>query len=230
MIKKFKDLGITLLIIILSFGVLFFFFKNISSNKKYDRVATALTQANFKNQEFEKTVNELKQEVSEQSQLILSKDEAISSGLLEIKGLKKVKSKVTFATKTKIRQITTELKPVENKLSKNTSILDSVNTVSKLKSFKIIEPDGWYTIKGVVSKELLKINELIINNKYEIVIADKRMGFFSKNKPIVELTNFNPYTQTIEMSNVIIKYDKPFYKKGWFWLVIGATSGFILAK
>jgi ADP-heptose:LPS heptosyltransferase len=67
-------------------------------------------------------------------------------------------------------------------------------------------------------------------NDYSIYIADRKMGLFKKAQPEVLLLNKNPFTETIQMSNVVIVVEKPFYKKNLFWAGAGLIGGFLLSK
>ena len=72
--------------------------------------------------------------------------------------------------------------------------------------------------------------DMSITNKYSLLIADKKLGFFTKPEPQIVLTNENPYTSTISMNNVQIDYQLPFYKKEWFWFALGSATTIFITK
>ena len=54
------------------------------------------------NQKFKTELNKNKEKVTSQNQIILTQKQAIDNGLIEIKNLKKIKSKVRLITRTKV--------------------------------------------------------------------------------------------------------------------------------
>lgn len=181
-----------------------------------------IAQLNFDKQKFETTITKNKQQLSSQSQIILTQKEAIKNGLIQIDRLKKIKSKVRVVTKTKIDTVYV---PYTKK------IIDTVSGKLDYRNyFDYVEPNDWFKINGYASKNGLTIDSLSVKNELSIYIADKKLGLFRKSKPSVMVLSKNPYTETVEMSNVIIKNYKPFYKKNLFWGGLGLLGGFLLAR
>ena len=175
------------------------------------------------NQKFKTELNKNKEKVTSQNQIILTQQQAIDNGLIEIKKLKKIKSKVRLVTNTKIDTVF---------IPYNRVVVDSsLNKPIEFRNyFDYQEPKGWYSLSGYASELGVGIDSLRVKNDYSIYIADKRLNLFGKSNPEVILLNKNPYTETIQMQNVVIKVYTPFYKKNTFWAGVGFVGGFILAK
>jgi len=175
------------------------------------------------NQKFKTELNKNKEKVTSQNQIILTQQQAIDNGLIEIKKLKKIKSKVRLVTNTKIDTVF---------IPYNRVVIDSSSTepIQFRNYFDYQEPKGWYSLSGYASQLGIGIDSLRVKNDYSIYIADKKLNIFGKSNPEVILLNKNPYTETIQMQNVIIKVYTPFYKKNTFWAGVGFVGGYLLAK
>ena len=175
------------------------------------------------NQKFKTELNKNKEKVTSQNQIILTQQQAIDNGLIEIKKLKKIKSKVRIVTNTKIDTVF---------IPYNRVVIDSSSTepIQFRNYFDYQEPKGWYSLSGYASQLGIGIDSLRVKNDYSIYIADKKLNIFGKSNPEVILLNKNPYTETIQMQNVVIKIDQPFYQKNVFWAGVGFVGGFLLAK
>jgi len=175
------------------------------------------------NQKFKTELNKNKEKVTSQNQIILTQQQAIDNGLIEIKKLKKIKSKVRLVTNTKIDTVF---------IPYNRVVVDSSSNkpIEFRNYFDYQEPKGWYSLSGYASELGVGIDSLRVKNDYSIYIADKKLNLFGKSNPEIILLNKNPYTETIQMQNVVIKVYTPFYKKNTFWAGVGFVGGFILAK
>ena len=175
------------------------------------------------NQKFKTELNKNKEKLTSQNQIILTQQQAIDNGLIEIKKLKKIKSKVRLVTNTKIDTVF---------IPYNRVVVDSSSTepIQFRNYFDYQEPKGWYSLSGYASQLGIGIDSLRVKNDYSIYIADKKLNIFGKSNPEVILLNKNPYTETIQMQNVIIKVYTPFYKKNTFWAGVGFVGGYLLAK
>jgi len=175
------------------------------------------------NQKFKTELNKNKEKVTSQNQIILTQKQAIDNGLIEIKNLKKIKSKVRLITRTKVDTVF---------IPYNRVVVDSSSTepIQFRNYFDYQEPKGWYSLSGYASQLGIGIDSLRVKNDYSIYIADKKLNIFGKSNPEVLLLNKNPYTETIQMQNVIITVYRPFYQKNTFWAGVGFFGGFLLAK
>ena len=72
------------IILALAIVCLLLFYRSCEIQKDYERVASALTVSDLKNQKFETELNKKGEEISTQKQLILSQEEALENNLLEI--------------------------------------------------------------------------------------------------------------------------------------------------
>ena len=223
-----KNLANKVIILALLVVVCLLFLRSCQLEKDYNRVSSALTVADLKNQKFETELNEKGEQLATQKQLILSQEEALENNLLQIEELKKykrIKSKTEIVTKTEIDTVYVAYEPINENDSTYVPIPDGF-----FRNFSYTEKDDWYKFSGSVSEKGLTMNNMEIKNKYSLLIADKKLGLFSKPEPQVILTNSNPYTNTVSMNNVQIKFEKPFYKKEWFWFVLGATTTTVILK
>ena len=96
--------------------------------------------------------------------------------------------------------------------------------------FDYKEPKGWYSISGYATNLGIGIDSLRIKNDFSIYIADKKLNIFGKSNPEVILLNKNPYTETIKMHNIVIRYEQPFYNNKYLWAGLGFVGGVLLAK
>ena len=55
-------------------------------------------------------------------------------------------------------------------------------------------------------------------------------GLFKKSTPVVQLENSNPYINTLDMNNVVIKKDKKFFDRKVFWVGVGILGTYIIVK
>ena len=91
------------------------------------------------NQKFKTELNKNKEKVTSQNQIILTQQQAIDNGLIEIKKLKKIKSKVRLVTNTKIDTVF---------IPYNRVVVDSSSTepIQFRNYFDYQEPKGWYSL------------------------------------------------------------------------------------
>ena len=193
-------------------------------DKENANLLNNLSALNLENQTFKTEIQKNNEKLTSQDQIILTQKQAIDNGLIEIKKLKNIKSKVRVVTKT---QIDTVFIPY-TKIVKDTTQLE--NGFEWKNYFDYVEPKGWYSLSGYASNLGIGIDSLRIKNDYSIYIADKKLNMFGKSKPEVILLNKNPFTETIQMNNVVIKVYTPFYQKNGFWAGVGFLGGFLLAK
>ena len=176
------------------------------------------------NQFFEEKLNDDSIKIAEQEQLILSQKDAIDLGILEIENLKKVKSQVKTITEIQIDSI-----PVP--YTETIYISDTIypkGVIEVPKRFNLTKEH--YSFNGLILKEGLLVDSIVIPNEMKLTIGNKSGGIFKKSIPIVKLENSNPYLSTIDMNNVIIEDEKKFYDRKVFWLGVGLVGGIIIMK
>ena len=95
---KEKKLIVIIVILLLFLGSAYYSNFNIKKN-----LSNTLLSLNLLEQKFDKEINEKNEEISYQNQIIISKEQALKNGLLEIeeiKNNKNIDSKVIFKTQT----------------------------------------------------------------------------------------------------------------------------------
>lgn len=209
--------------ILVLFILAIFILETCEMQKEKEILLSNIKSLDITNQKFKTELNKNKEKVTSQNQIILTQKQAIDNGLIEIKRLKKIKSKVRFVTNTKIDTVF---------IPYNRVVVDSSSTepIQFRNYFDYQEPKGWYSLSGYASQLGIGIDSLRVKNDYSIYIADKKLNIFGKSNPEVILLNKNPYTETIQMQNVVIKVYTPFYKKNTFWAGLGFVGGYLLAK
>lgn len=221
--KKYTNkILIAIIIVLLALNV-FNACSYIQKSNDYDRIKTALSLADLQNQKFTTTINDKNQEISTQKQVILSKDEAIESQLVELEELreyKRLERKIVTQTITKVDTLFISFTPTSDSLD--------IELPPFRKAFQYQEKDNWFALSGNVTNLGVNIDSMSIRNKYSLIIGDKKLGWFKKPSPEIQWTNENPFTTTISMKNVHIEYIMPFYKRNEFWAGLGAVLGFIL--
>ena len=182
-----------------------------------------IASLDIESQRFKTEIKKNGDKINSQNQIIFTQKQAIDNGLIEIDGLKRIKSKVSVVTNTKIDTIF---------IPYNRVVVDSSSSkaIEFRNYFDYQEPKGWYSLSGYSSELGITLDSLNVKNDFSIYIADKKVNLFGKSNPEVLLLNKNPYTETIQMQNVVITIYKPFYKKNSFWAGVGFIGGFLLAK
>jgi hypothetical protein len=192
-------------------------------HKKIQSLNSVISNLDIENQKFKTELNKKDEKVISQAQIIISQKEAIRNGLIEIDKLKKIKSKVKIVTETKVDTVYIEYYK---------TIIDSLNQepFDYKNYFDYQEPKGWYSINGYATNLGIGIDSLRVKNDFSIYIADKKLNIFGKSNPEVILLNKNPYTETIKMHNIVIRYEQPFYNNKYLWAGVGFVGGVLLAK
>ncbi len=192
-------------------------------HKKIESLNSVISNLDIENQKFKTALNKKDEKVTSQAQIIISQKEAIKNGLIEIDKLKKIKSKVKIVTETKVDTVYIEYYK---------TVIDSLNqeAFDYKNYFDYQEPKGWYSINGYATNLGIGIDSLRVKNDFSIYIADKKLNLFGKSNPEVILLNKNPYTETIKMHNIVIRYEQPFYNNKYLWAGVGFVGGVLLAK
>ena len=213
------------------FIALFLILLNEQYSNEYsiERLKANIGSLGLENQSFVTETNKDKVLISSQAQIILTQREAIDNGVIELDRIKKLKSKVSFVTNTTIDSI---FVPSEEVLmgSEGVLVVNDNDVEERTFKFNYEDPNKWFTLKGFYNFKGLGIDNFTVKNHYTIYVADTKLNLFRKSVPEVILVNKNPYTETIEMNNIVITFDKPFYKRNVFWLGVGVVGGIIIAK
>ncbi|KKK73144.1 hypothetical protein LCGC14_2896770, partial [marine sediment metagenome] len=174
-------------------------------------------------QGFKTTIDEQDREIIEQHQMILTLSQAIQQGVIKNTKLKKIKSQVRITSSTEIDTI---FIPFEVEHIRDAKI-DPEKYLSLPKKFSKL--NQWYTIRGLVVKEGLKIDSIRVFNMLTVTIGDKKLkglkNIFKQRIPTVEIVNENPYISVNGLQNVVIKKKKRFYQTTGFKVVVGFALG-----
>ena len=87
------------------------------------------------------------------------------------------------------------------------TIKDTINSIPTYTSN--INLDNWVTGKIVTKPDSTEVN-LSIKNEYGVIIGQEKQGLFKKPKTIVEVINYNPYTQVKKLKSLVISEPKKF--------------------
>lgn len=199
-------------------------YNNIKLQNHNQNLQSNIKKLDIDNQKFQTEINQNKEKVTFQNQVILTQKAAIEKGKIEVEKLKNIKSKVSFVTNT---QKDTIFITYSNTIS-DTSFLNQDKHYKNL--FQYQDNAGWFSLSGYATELGVGIDSLKIKNEFSVYIADKKINFFRKSQPQVILLNKNPYTETIKMNNIVIKVDEPFYQRNVFWAGVGFFGGFVLRK
>lgn len=164
----------------------------------------------------------IKGELILQRQLNLDLKSAYDLELITNTNLRNELSQVKVVTITKIDSIFIPYK--------DTNYLDTKSIIRVPKPFSL--SNEYFAIAGEV-----RWNGVIatpsVKNMQTITIGEARpegmFGFLKKSVPVVEIKNANPYSQTIEMSNVVIIQSPPkWYETRFFQISAGFGVGLIV--
>ena len=155
-----------------------------------------------------------------QEQIIMSQEQAISSGLLEIEELKKVSSQVSVVTNSIIDTIIVSLVD---------TVVQEINGNSYLKlPQQYVFADEYLNFKAEINKVGLSIDNITIFNETTITIGKERQGLFRPLKPVVKIKNTNTYMNTLEVRNIVIENKPDLLHDKRAWGVVGILIGLAL--
>lgn len=215
-----KERLLKLSLVLLTIIAILLVWDGCKKNAELSAFKKEMSKLDLSNQKFTQKVNKLNQTIVEQEQIVLSQKDAIHNNLLIIDGLKRVKSQVRVKSVIKVDSVYVPFVITDT----DTHYVDvPCDFISK--RFSLI--DKYYSIHGNTLENGLMIDSLSFSNDFTITIADKKMGFLRKAKPIVSVVYDNPYISTQKMNNIIIKDDRKWYSKGGTWFGIGLGIGFI---
>ncbi len=218
--KKIKTYTIfALLIVVIGFLI----WDGCNSRKQLNDFENQIAQYDTKEQGFKTTIDEQDREIVEQHQMILTQAQAIQQGLIENTKLKKIKSQVKITSSTEIDTI---FIPFEIETIWDAKV-DPNKYLSLPKKFSKL--NQWYTIRGLIVKEGLKIDSIKVFNVQTVTIGDKKLkglrNIFKRRIPTVEIINENPYISVNGLQNVVIKKKKRWYQTTGFKVAAGFALG-----
>ena len=192
----------------------------IGQNSKYSNYRQQMALFDVKEQAYLETINENGERLIEQQQIIMSQDDAIASGLLEIEKLKEVNSQVSVVTNTIIDTIV---------VSHVDTVIQQINGNAYLKlpqqySFN----DDFINFKAEINEVGLSVDNITIFNETTVTIGKEKQGLFKPLKPVVKIKNTNPYMNTMSVQNVVIEKKTNLIHDKRAWGVVGIFIGLAL--
>jgi hypothetical protein len=212
------------LLVVLGCVVAFLVWQLCNTQVRLSSFKKQIGKLQLDNQFFEEKLSKDSVKIAEQEQIIISQKDAIELGILEIENLKKIKGQVKTITEIRIDSV-----PVP--YTETIYISDTIypkGVIEVPKRFNLTKEH--YSFNGLILKEGLLVDSIVIPNEMKLTIGNKSGGIFRKSIPIVKLENTNPYLSTIDMKNVIIEDEKKFYDRKVFWLGVGLIGGIIIMK
>jgi len=192
----------------------------IGQNSKYSNYRQQMALFDLKEQKYLETIDENGARLIEQQQIIMSQDDAIASGLLEIEKLKEVNSQVSVVTNTIIDTIV---------VSHVDTVIQQINGNAYLKlpqqySFN----DDFMNFKAEINEVGLSVDNITIFNETTVTIGKEKQGLFKPLKPVVKIKNTNPYMNTMSVQNVVIEKKTNLIHDKRAWGVVGIFIGLAL--
>lgn len=200
--------------------VLLFSYILYGKQANINKYKSSVSKLKFENLKFEEEVSENGVKIISQEQIILSQKDAIQHNLLDIEGLKNVKSQVNIVTNTVIDTIL---------ITNTDTVIQYIEGDAYLKLPKDYNINSEFLeLKAIVDVKGLQLNSLKLKNKTTVSVGFKGQGLFKPDLAIVELKHSNPYVITTDVSNVIIEKDKTLLEDRKVWLGLGLVLGLII--
>lgn len=214
-----KENLLKLSLVVLIIAVILLVWDGCSKKAQLSAFQRDMSKFDISTQKFTQKLNENNQTIVQQEQVILSQKDAIALNLLEIDRIKKIKSQVRIKSVIDIDSvfipyITTEIDTMY------------INNPCDFLEKKFALSNQYYSFSGITKKDGVLLDSVSFNNDMSITIANKKMGFLKKSKPIVEVVYKNPYIKTTKMNNVVIEENKKWYQKSGTWFGVGIGLGF----
>lgn len=221
--------------------IILLLFKTCQMNQEHERLLTQITAYQIGEKAFKTKLLEDSSTLAQQTQTILTQEEAIRTGILKLEGdIKKVQSQVRQKQEISIEDIAVPFVPNGyadttgwakriKEGDRSDSTLDSLLANSVIVPSKFSKQDKWFSIDGEVQKDGIMVDSLKIQNESSVTIGYKKSGFLGlKSEPLVEIKNTNPYLSVTKMNNVIVKPNKSIFQKKGFWFGVGILGGIFI--
>jgi len=231
MMKRLQTVIIVFLIFVLSAYV----FDSCQKQKKYEALISQLKQYEIENKAYQKQRLKDSSLLIVQEQTILSKDEAIKLGLLEMdKRMKSVESQLSAKINVVIKE--KDVPFIPNGYADTSGwVRDQNGNVVRTDSISVPQNFGlsekWLSLNGQVTKTGLKLDSLKLTSNFKVTFGKEKSGFLKLgSKPVVQIKSDNPYLDLSSINNIVIKEKKKFYKSPLFIFGVGLASGIFLVK
>jgi len=192
----------------------------IGQNGRFNDYKKQMSLFELKEQKYLETIDENGSRLIEQQQIIMSQDDAIASGLLQIEKLKEVNSQVSVVTNTIIDTIV---------VSHVDTVVQEINGNTYLKlPQQYTFNDEFMNFKAEINKVGLSVDNITIFNETTVTIGKEKQGLFKPLKPVVKIKNTNPYMNTMSVQNVVIEKKTNLIHDKRAWGVVGIFIGLAL--
>jgi hypothetical protein len=94
--------------------------------------------------------------------------------------------------------------------------------------FTIYKKNNYFQFKGILSKDNLIIDSLVIPNQMSIILGKRKIGFL-KYEEQVNVINSNPHIIVTNLSNIQVEQNKEWWEKGWVKISAGLLIGYGIA-
>lgn len=209
--------------------------------KEHDNLLNQVSQYKITEKAFKVKRNEDSSTIVQQTQTIISQEEAFKLGLVKLQGeIKKIqnqisKSSVTYIEGKDVPYVpdgyadTTGWYAKYSKGDTSKAILDSFLANSILVPRRFSLQEKWFSVDGSVKKRSVHIEKIIIPNNDTVTVGWKNKGFLGiKKVPVIEWKVSNPYILTTEFNNVTILPKKGLLSNPYFLIGLGLVGGFYL--
>ncbi len=89
---------------------------------------------------------------------------------------------------------------------------------------------GRYFLSFTLNKDSIRFNRIMIPNKQEIVVGEKKNGFLRRSSYEAIIVNSNPYITTTNIAALTLKPKPKFYDRLWFKGVVFGVGVFVGTK
>lgn len=176
-------------------------FKGCQQNSAYKNAQGEIENLLKDKKGLEIIKDEQGREIADVRATVITRNRQIEKQLKEIKELKTLDVKIKLVNKTKYDTITVMLH--------DTSVVYKEQIViAKQVKFD----DKWLKLSGYVYANELKLDSIVVQNKYTIELGDKKVGLFKKEKTIY-VKNENPHTTTTDMQSFVLKDERKWFEK-----------------
>ena len=190
-----------ILIAVMAILIIMMKFQSCSLEKKNNEAVASLLAMTQEKAELEKKVDEKGRELTTAQNIILQNSKDIQNQLKEIEELKTLKTKVQIRNHTIYNKIEVPLI--------DTLIVMQYDTI-EAKKFQF--DDGWLSMKGAIVDSVMTFDSLLVENKYNIEVGERKVKWWKKKEKVVVVRNDNPHTKTDELSSFTIEDKKKWYQ------------------
>ena len=186
------------------------------------------------------TVQHFEQYISKNNELIVSQNvqigtlqDALRAKIIKAETLEKAnikKASLIVSLKSKIEILNTELTYTPDDYYVYDTIIYDENTYLQVPLPFKSSLDKWVSITGIVEYDKVTLSNLTIQQNPTFGLGYQSRGFFRSPTPVVFYSDKNPYITPLEMQNVQIVQNVPWYKTPTAHRVEGMAMGIALIK